>query len=426
MNERHTIETQLVAYAVQQPRGYVEAVALGIAPSHFSDEALRAIWSLYGASLDIGAIAGPIQQIPNGFNRYMEILKEDYRTSQSVAMAKVTAQSLLNLHEWAWVESEWAELERAYRLQTDLNKLGEACNQIASRLLEKKTSKAVTRYEAGLAFIESKKTPLADPVRLAINVPVQDHVLRNILPGEMVVVAARAGHGKTAWALQVAQESAKLGTKVLFITGEMRASELYARMASQETGINGRELRTDDLEPWHLDQLAAENEKWKNRTLVIEDMGKERTGRDVCNMIRRGFMSGFQVVIVDYVGKVRGGKFFSRHAEMEDLATCMKAEAVNGNGVVIALAQLNRAASTEKKDKEIDTAYIADSDAWGREADFVQFLSQHDDDRRVTHVSVTKARHGEPVKFALQFNGGITRFVGEAHIAPQQPKKGGW
>jgi len=260
---------------------------------------------------------------------------------------------------------------------------------------------------------------------LRLNIPVQDYALQNILGGELVVVAARNGHGKTAWALQVAQESAKAGTRVLFITAEMPRDQLVARMQSQETGINGRDLRVDTLEPYHLKKLEEENMAWADRQLCIEEMGRERTGQDLCNIVRRAFIRGFQVVIIDYVGKIRGGKFNSRRDEMEDLASSLKMEAQKGKGVVIALAQLNRAAATEKKDKEIDTAYIADSDAWGREADFVQFISQQDDDRSVAHVSITKARHGEPGKFALQFNGAITRFVGEAKVY-EQPKKGGW
>ena len=131
-------------------------------------------------------------------------------------------------------------------------------------------------------------------------------------------------------------------------------------MQSQETGINGRDLRVDTMDPWHLEKLEKENLTWADRDLYIEEMGRERTGQDLCSVVRRAFIRGFQVVIIDYVGKIRGGKFNSRRDEMEDLASSLKMEAQKGKGVVIALAQLNRAAATEKKDKEIDTAYIAD------------------------------------------------------------------
>jgi archaellum biogenesis ATPase FlaH len=425
MTIRQEIETRLVAYSLQDERGYAEAMGLGVTPLHFTEGPLRAIWSLIGALTPIEEMPKELSGTEGWSKAFDRVLSADFSTSQPVPFAKHAAEELLAANEKAWHQEQLRKIEDILAKGWDQTAIAKIHNNITERLLEKKKERCVSRFEAGKEFIAKKKEPLADPVRLRLNIPVQDYALQNILGGELVVVAARNGHGKTAWALQVAQESAKVGTRVLFITAEMPRDQLVARMQSQETGINGRDLRVDTLEPFHLKKLEEENLSWADRELHIEEMGRERTGQDLCNIVRRAFIRGFQVVIIDYVGKIRGGKFNSRRDEMEDLASSLKMEAQKGKGVVIALAQLNRAAATEKKDKEIDTAYIADSDAWGREADFVQFISQQDDDRSVAHVSITKARHGEPSKFALQFNGAITRFVGEAKVF-QQPKKGSW
>jgi replicative DNA helicase len=425
MTTRIDLETQLVAYSLQDDRGYAEAMALGVTPSSFLDPALRAIWSLIGALVSEEDMPAALKEVQGGIDAFIKVTSEVYRQSQAPSLAKVCARELMAANERSWHLSQIREIENILAKGWDKTAVANLHNDIAARLLENKEDKSVTRHEAVKRFIAQKKAPKGDPVRLALNVPVQDYHLRNVLAGELLVIAARNGHGKTAWALQVAQESAKLGTKVLYITAEMDIEELGGRMSSQETGINHRELRVQELDEWDEQKMTTENEKWAGRGINVEEMPRKVTGEQLCNSVRRAFMRGFKVVIVDYVGKVRGGKFNSRREEMEDLAISLKTEAHKGKGVVIALAQLNRAASTEKNNKEIDTAYIADSDAWGREADYVQFLSQQEDDKRVTHVSITKARHGETAKFALDFQGAIYRFVGEIKIEPQ-PKKGGW
>jgi archaellum biogenesis ATPase FlaH len=425
MTTRTDIETRLVAYSLQDERGYAEAMTLGVTPTLFTEAPLRAIWSLIGALVPTEEMPKALMGTQGGLEAFNRVLSCDYLTSQPVPFAKHAAEELIAANERDWYQERMGRLALLTAKGWDQVAIGRIHSEITERLLEKKRERSVSRFQAGQEFLAKKREPLADPVRLRMNIPVQDYALENILGGELVVVASRNGHGKTAWALQVAQESAKVGTRVLFITAEMPRDELVARMQSQETGINGRDLRVDTLAPYHLERLEKENADWAFRPLNIEEMGRERTGQDVCNVVRRAFIRGFQVVIIDYVGKIKGGKFNSRRDEMEDLASSLKMEAQKGKGVVIALAQLNRAAATEKKDKEIDTAYIADSDAWGREADFVQFISQQDDDRSIAHVSITKARHGEPGKFALQFNGAITRFVGEVKVA-SSVKKAGW
>lgn len=421
MTDRLSIETSLVAHALQEPRGYVEAVALGVTPSLFSDDALRAIWSLLGASVAESEMVPHLLKIENGLTRLNEVTAETYRSTRPVALAAASASRLVQAHEKTWVLSQLTDLERVIHTDCDLEKLGKIANEMAARLLDRKKKRARSWYEIGEEWVSSMEEG-RKPVQVGFGIPVQDKFLNNFLGGELVLVAARPGEGKTAWAIQLAQYTAKLGTAVHFLTGELKEFELRSRGASQETGIDGQTLRGNDLDPWHADALRASNLQWKDRPLYAEEMGYTRTSDEIVNGIRRAFMGGAKVIIIDYVGLVGGGKFRSRHEEMADLSRRLKLVAQEAGGVIIALAQLNRASVTEKKQGKLNLSHLAESDQFGRDADMVFLFSRKDDGTTDTTITIAKNRNGPIGEFALAFSGRTTQFTHEVEIRQEESR----
>lgn len=410
---RLDLETRLVAYALQDARGYAEALTIGVTPTHFSDDALRALWGLIGASVPMEDMLVQLQGIENAFERFNRVTSYDYMTQTPGPYIRAEAKELVESVERGWTLTQLREIENAVAKGQPLSDIGKIANDIAARLLDKQTKRPKTRYEVGRQYLAEKAANKLAPVPLAFGIPVVDRLLSNVLPGEFILIAARAGEGKTVWATQMAQNSALIGAKVQIITGEMRDVELYCRMVSQQTGIDGRTLRQGQLPSHVTSALEKENEQWEGVPLTIEQMGSSRTGDDLINSIKRAFLSGTQVVIIDYVGLVGGGKFRSRHEEMADMSRKLKLVASETGGVVVALAQLNRAAVTDRKQGDLNLSHLAESDGFARDSELVFMLSQKDDGSGHTTVIVAKNRHGERGKFCLQFDGRTTRFVSE-------------
>jgi replicative DNA helicase len=413
---RIDLETQLVAYSLQDDRGYAEAMTLGVTPTLFTNEALRAIWSLIGANVALEDMPSALMSIDGGMTTFIQVTSEVYRQSQAHALAKHTAQELVTMDERAWVLEQMRHMENAIAKGEPMQVIGKITNDISARLLDKQRKRPKSRYQVCLEYLKEKKEGKRGPVKMGFGIPIQDEFLSNILPGELIIVAGRSGEGKTAWALQLAQETAKRGTPVQFITGEMQDKELYCRMDSQELGISGKTLRGATLPEIVEARIRENNEHWRDRKLDIEPMGDERTGDDIVNCIKRAFLSGVQVVVIDYVGLVSGGKFRSRHEEMADLSRRLKLVASSTGGVVVALAQLNRNAVQDKKQGDLNLSHLAESDQFGRDSELVFMLSKKDDGSGHTTVFIAKNRHGQTGKFALQYDGETTKFIGEIPI----------
>lgn len=418
---RLDLETQLVAYSLQDARGYAEALTLGVTPTHFSDDALRALWSLIGASVPVEDMLVQLKGIEGAFERFNRVTSFEFATTQNpAAYVRAAAKELLETVERGWTLNQLRDIETAIAKGHPLSDVGKIANDIAARLLDKQTKRPKTRYEVGQKYLAEKAANKLRPVPLAFGIEVVDRLLSNVLPGEFILIAARAGEGKTVWATQMAQKSALIGAKVQIITGEMRDVELYCRMVSQQIGIDGKTLRQGTLPSHVTEALERENQRWEGVPLTIEQMGSSRTGDDLINSIKRAFLSGIQVVVIDYVGLVGGGRFRSRHEEMADMSRKLKLVASETGGVVVALAQLNRAAVTDRKQGDLNLSHLAESDGFARDSELVFMLSQKDDGSGHTTVVIAKNRHGERGKFFLQFDGKTTQFTEEIYEEPKQ------
>jgi replicative DNA helicase len=98
-----------------------------------------------------------------------------------------------------------------------------------------------------------------------------DHITSGFQPGDMVILAARPGMGKTALALNIAQNAAESGTPVSFFSLEMGKNQLMTRLIAGETGINSRRLESGRLSPGDWDTLSGINQSISSLPLYIDD-----------------------------------------------------------------------------------------------------------------------------------------------------------
>lgn len=215
-------------------------------------------------------------------------------------------------------------------------------------------------------------------------IPTFDRVLGSIKPKHLVINAARPGMGKTAAALSYAIGAARSGHGVLFVSLEMSAEELGARMAADMTfdgksGVPYCAFTNADATTLQQRRAAEAAHEANALPLVIEDLPLVTIGR--LNMLvrrhaRRMAAKGqkLELVIVDYLQLVRPDqRESSPYAAVSEVSRGLKQIAKANSLGVMALAQLSR--DCEKRpDKRPQLSDLRDSGQIEQDADAVIFL----------------------------------------------------
>lgn len=221
--------------------------------------------------------------------------------------------------------------------------------------------------------------------------------------GQLVVLSARPGVGKSALALQITNNVIREGYKVLYLPLEMTAYETFQRMIIQEQIVgnseeakNPTELQRKQIKEF-LDRLEEEGlfsmYEGLNSLEAIEKKIKEE----------RPYL-----VVVDQLTQVNpGGKIKDIRDKYIKVTNTLKRIALNENICILALSQLNRE-STNRSRPGIEN--LAESDSTGRDADVVLMLKADEEEdykllKRID-VIIAKNRQGRAGdKETYQFSG---------------------
>lgn len=207
-----------------------------------------------------------------------------------------------------------------------------------------------------------------------------DKTTAGLHPGELIIIAARPGMGKTAFALNVATNAAFQTDKAIAIFNlEMSAEQLVNRMISSVGQIEGEKLKTgmmgnNDWKKYNeaISQLADTN-------IYIED-NASITAPEIKAKCRRLANSekGLGLVVIDYLQLVTtGSRSESRQVEVSDISRAFKTLAMELKVPVIALAQLSRNAERSET-KQPRLADLRESGSIEQDADIVLFINRAD------------------------------------------------
>ena len=241
--------------------------------------------------------------------------------------------------------------------------------------------------------------------------------------GEVIIIAARPGMGKTAFSLNLAVGAAKSTKKAIAIFNlEMPAEQLVNRMISANGAIDGRKLQTGQLSPNDWTRYYQAVAELSATNIYIED-NSSITVSDIRAKCRRlaQMPDGLGLVLIDYLQLVTlGGKRpDSRQQEVQEISRSLKLMALELNVPVIALAQLNR--SSEKSKTEPMLADLRESGSIEQDADIVMFINREDyykakeefgkNENSITDIIIAKHRKGGTGKFQLMFQPNIMNFT---------------
>lgn len=225
------------------------------------------------------------------------------------------------------------------------------------------------------------------------------------MPGDLVILAARPGVGKTSLALQVAMHNAERGRQVLFVSLEMRDRELVGRILCDRAIVDSRRLRAGGLESFHWSSLEKAANAVADLPLSVWSPPRATLAEIRAVVRRETAKNDVFLLVVDYIGLVRPtDPKRPRHEQVADISQGLKALAKELPLPVLALCQLNR----EADGKEPVLSHLRESGAIEQDADIVLFI-HHDEDG--AKLIIAKHRHGATGSEPLVWIPSRTRFA---------------
>lgn len=251
------------------------------------------------------------------------------------------------------------------------------------------------------------------PAGLRLGLPDFDDLTCGLEAGDLVVIAARPGMGKTALLVSIASNVSQ-STGAAVFSAEMPSQQLMRRCLALETEIPQGLLRRPEKltdEDWSKISTAAGT--IAQRTLWIDDTGLPALSHIRAETIALKYRASLGVVLIDYVQLVTAAGS-NRYEQLRDVAYGLKALAKELAVPIIVLAQLNR--SVESRDhKRPHISDLRDSGAIEEAADIVGLLyaeGYYDREFSMPYVlecSIEKNRNGERGQCLWHFDGAYSR-----------------
>ncbi|MGN1401162.1 MAG: replicative DNA helicase [Bacillus sp. (in: firmicutes)] len=246
-----------------------------------------------------------------------------------------------------------------------------------------------------------------------------DRMTAGFQRNDLIIVAARPSVGKTAFALNIAQNVAtKTDENVAIFSLEMGAEQLVMRMLCAEGNINAQSLRTGTLTDEDWRKLTMAMGSLSNAGIYIDDTPGVRIGdiRSKCRRLKQE--SGLGMVLIDYLqliqGNGRSGE--NRQQEVSEISRSLKALARELQVPVIALSQLSRGVE-QRQDKRPMMSDIRESGSIEQDADIVAFLYRDDyydkesENKNIIEIIIAKQRNGPVGTVSLAFVKEFNKFV---------------
>ena len=206
-----------------------------------------------------------------------------------------------------------------------------------------------------------------------------DKMTAGLQPDNLIILAARPAVGKTAFALNIAQNVAtSTDTSVAIFSLEMSAESLVNRMLCAEGSINANHLRTGQLDEGEWQNLIVAMGALSNTSIFIDDTPgiKMAEIRAKCRRLAKE-KGNLGLVVIDYLQLIEGSNKESRQQEVSEISRQLKKLAKELSVPILALSQLSRGVE-QRQDKRPVLSDIRESGSIEQDADIVAFLYRDD------------------------------------------------
>lgn len=392
-------------------------------------EIFRAIWNLYNENTAVDMLT------------VCEELKK--RKALDMAggrayIATLTAEvpSTVNAVEYAKIVAEKATLRQMIKTTEDITEKGYDAKMAAGEILD---------YAESSIFKIAQKRQKNDYSKiqdvLLTNIKLIDAAAQNkdkivgiptgfkdidektsgLQRSDLIIVAARPAMGKTAFALNIAQQSAvKAGSSVMIFSLEMSKEQLGQRLLAMQARVEIQKLKQGDLDRKDWDRITMALDELNNTKIVIDDTPgiSIMEMRNKCRRLKAE--QGLDLVVVDYLQLMSlQGKTDNRQQEISTISRNLKLLAREIECPVIVLSQLSRAPE-QRQDHRPVLSDLRESGSIEQDADIVIFLYRDDyynentDKPGVCEVNIAKHRSGPTDKVELTWVSRYTKFSDKA------------
>ncbi|MBW4028380.1 replicative DNA helicase [Acidipila rosea] len=319
----------------------------------------------------------------------------------------------------------------------------EVLNAAESSLLEV-TERGITRGFAGIPEIVRDSFGTIDNLYkegrevtgLATHFIDFDRMTSGLQESELIIIAARPSMGKTAWAINIAQNAAVMGGKTVAVFSlEMSKESLLRRMLASQAMVDSQKIQKGFLLREDQDKLTRALEALAESKIFIDDTpGISLTEMRAKARRLRQMNGGLDLIVIDYLqlmtgssGGPAGKRFENRTQEVSAISRGLKALAKEMKVPVIALSQLSRASEQRGGDKKPMLSDLRESGSIEQDADVVAFIHRESyynrdengqpdpDTEGKAEIIIAKQRNGPTGSVQLAYMSKCTRFENLAH-----------
>ncbi len=254
-----------------------------------------------------------------------------------------------------------------------------------------------------------------------------DRLLGGLQRGDLVILAARPGLGKSTLAMNIARHAAEQGTVVAAFSLEMSRDQLALRLLAAEAEVDSHRLRLGLHNEAEGNRIMSAVGALSDLAIYIDDTSYQGA-LDMRSKSRRLHLErGVDLIIIDYLQLIRGAndRGENRVQELSEITRSLKGLARDLNVPVLAVSQLNRAVESRPNHRP-QLSDLRESGSIEQDADVVAFIYREDtyqtkeewDQRHATEpypeniaeIIVAKHRHGPVDTINLYFRGNLARF----------------
>jgi replicative DNA helicase len=312
-------------------------------------------------------------------------------------------------------------------------------NQVTSRLTEI-SEHAVTGGLSDIAAIVKDSFGTIDALYeqgrevtgLATHYREFDRMTSGLQDSELIIIAARPSMGKTAWAINIAENAAVHGHKVVAVFSlEMSKSSLLRRMLASQALVSARNIQQGFIGRDDRDKLINGLEKLMESKIFIDDTPGITLAEMRAKARRLKQQQGkLDLIVIDYLQLMTGSNsnakgYENRTQEVSAISRGLKALAKEMKVPVLALSQLSRASEQRGGDKKPMLSDLRESGSIEQDADVVCFIHreeyydrENEDLKGKAEIIIAKQRNGPTGSIQLAYLADFTRFENLQHGDP--------
>jgi replicative DNA helicase len=357
---------------------------------------------------DVGYISGLLDGVPDrpSIEHYVRIVRD-----------KAILRGLINVSNTAIAKAS----EQAEPADEILNDAEAAVFQLSEKRIGKgfQSFKEISRNSGGIDALLQRGARITG---LATHYTDLDEMTSGFQKSDLVILAARPSMGKTALAMNIAENAAIDDGKVVGIFSlEMSSEALLQRLLCSRAIVDAHKLRTGSLWGDDTKKIVRASEELGNSLLFIDDAPGVTLSEMRAKARRLKQSQGrLDLLVVDYLQLMSGGskRFENRTQEVSSISRGLKAIAKELGVPVLALSQLSRAPESRGGDHRPQLSDLRESGSIEQDADVVMFIFREElykqDDPELkgrAEIIVAKQRNGPIGKFNLAFLHNSTRFA---------------